>query len=381
MNKSKWKDAIFASALLVSACGLVIAAKLLGQADSPQSRAGAAKTAGEAFKNIQVLKNIPANQLFPTMQFIASSLDVRCDFCHVRGDFASDAKHPKLIARKMIQMEFAIDHANFGDRKEVTCYTCHRGSSHPVGVPVIGEVAMNSPPEGGMNGGMNPSAPSADEIVSKFTQALGDVTALEKINTRVEKGTVTALGRHFPITVYAQAPDARVSIMQTPRGESTTGFNGVVGWMTGGPGPPRMMTAEDLAAERLNAAFDLALDLKQLYPQLREARPEKIDGKTDYVVLGLKPGQAPVKLYFDSESGLLVRTETFSETALGANPTEVDYADYREVNGIKVPFRWTIARPGGSFTIQVNSIQQNIPIEKSKFAAPAVAARGAPPGN
>jgi photosynthetic reaction center cytochrome c subunit len=382
MYKTKWNGAIFGTAVLGSACGLVIAVKLLGQAGSPQTPAGAGKTAGQAFKNVQVLKNIPAHQLFPAMQFIASSLGVRCEFCHVRGDFSSDAKHAKLVARKMIEMEFSIDNANFGGRKVVTCYTCHRGSPHPVGVPVIGEAAINSGPEGGIHGGMDASTPSANEIVSKYIEALGGAKALQKISTRVEKGTLTFGGRHFPITVYAQAPDARVSIMQTPRGESTTGYNGTVGWMTGGPGPSRMMTGDDLAAARLNAEFDLALDLKQLYPSLREVRPEKVDGKTAYVLVGLKNGQPPVKLYFDQQSGLLVRTETFSETALGANPTDVDYAEYREVEGIKVPFQWTIARPGGSFTIQVSSIQQNVPIEKSKFAAPAAAGEGAPtPGN
>jgi photosynthetic reaction center cytochrome c subunit len=375
MHNTKWNGAILGTVVLGLLCGLMIAVKLPGQAGTPQRPAGAGKTAGQAFKNVQVLKSIPAHQLFPTMQFIASSLGVRCDFCHVRGDFSSDAKHPKLIARKMIEMEFSIDNANFGGRKVVTCYTCHRGSPRPVGVPAVGEAAMNSAPEGGMNA----STPSTDEIISNYIEALGGASALEKITTRVEKGTLTAFGgRHFPITLYAQAPDERVSIMQTPRGESITGYNGSEGWMTGGPGPPRMMTADDLAAARLNAEFDLALDLKQLYPHLREARPEQVNGKTAYVLLGLKRGQPPVKLYFDPESGLLVRMESFSETALGPNPTDVDYADYRQVDGIKVPFQWTIARPGGSFTIQVSSIQQNVPIEKSKFAAPAASPEGAP---
>ncbi|MGH9446494.1 MAG: photosynthetic reaction center cytochrome c subunit family protein, partial [Terriglobia bacterium] len=303
-------------------------------------------------------------------QFVASSLGVRCGFCHVEGDFSKDTKRTKLTARKMMRMEFAIDRANFGGRPEVTCFTCHRGSSHPVGVPVISAVAMSPAPGGGMARGMN-SGPSAGEILTKYADALGGPSAIQKISTRVEKGTVIFGGRQFPIEIYAQAPDERVSIMHSPRGESITGTNGATGWMTGMDGRLRVMTGDDLAAARLDAEFDLALDLKQLYPHLREGRPEKVDGNEATVLLGFTRGQPPVKLYFDQQSGLLLRMETYSETPLGPNPTQVNYADYREADGVKVPFQWTIARPGGSFTIKVNSIRQGVPIDQSKFAPPS----------
>jgi photosynthetic reaction center cytochrome c subunit len=338
----------------------------------PQMPNLAGKTAVEAFKNIQVLKNIPASQLFPTMQFIASSLGVRCDFCHVRNR-ALDTKRAKLTARKMIRMELAIDDANFGGHKVVTCATCHRGSPHPEGVPEIKQVAMNEMPA---HANATPQS-SADEIVAKYTEALGGAAALGKITSRIEKGTLTGFGgRQLPITIYSKSPDARVSVMAMPRGESVTAYNGSEGWMSGGPGPPHMMTGDDLDAARLNAQFNLALTLKQLYPTLHPGRPEKIDGKDVDVLYAFSHGHPPTKLDFDPQSGLLLRTETFSETALGPNPTEVSYANYREADGVRIPYEWTIARPGMSFTIQITSVEQNISIPPSRFAAPSVAANG-----
>lgn len=84
-------------------------------------------------KNLQVLpKDIPVPELIGKMRTIAASLGVRCSFCHVDGDFSSDQKDTKQIARKMLKMVDAINTNNFDGRAEVSCYTCHRGSTHPV---------------------------------------------------------------------------------------------------------------------------------------------------------------------------------------------------------------------------------------------------------
>src|SRR5258705_11357162 len=82
---------------------------------SPQT-----KTTEQAFKNIQVLKGLPADQLIPSMQFISASLGVECDYCHVQNAFDKDDKKPKPIARKMIQMMFSINKDNFEGHREVT---------------------------------------------------------------------------------------------------------------------------------------------------------------------------------------------------------------------------------------------------------------------
>jgi photosynthetic reaction center cytochrome c subunit len=335
-----------------------------------------AKKAPEQFKNIQVLKDVDAEQLVPTMQFIANSLGVECEKCHVQEKGADgnphlvpekDDKPGKLTARKMMQMTMDINKNSFNNRRQVTCNTCHRGAEQPVGIPEIPEVdtprEQPGPPPAGM--------PTADQILDKYTQALGGAGAIQKITSRVEKGNVIFGTNKTPIEVFAKAPGKRVSVNHGPNGDSFTAFDGTGGWLRGGNGPARDMSAGDSAISKVNSDFFLLTDAKQMFRQLRMGRPEKIGDKEMYVLLGGNQGQPPVKMYFDQETGLLVRVVQYLETALGRNPVEFDYSDYRVVNGIKVPFHWTVARPLGRFSIQIDEVQQNVPIDDSKFAKPA----------
>jgi hypothetical protein len=130
-----------------------------------------------------------------------------------------------------------------------------------------------------------------------------------------------------------------------------------------------MSTAEADAA-RLDADLQFALHLKETFQQFRVGRPEKIGEAQCVTVVAIRKDQPPVRLWFDETSGLLVRMVRFVETPLGRNPTQIDYADYRDVEGVKTPLRWTIARPNGRFTIQVTDVQQNVPVDDAKFAKP-----------
>ncbi len=94
------------------------------------------------------------------------------------------------------------------------------------------------------------------------------------------------------------------------------------------------------------------------------------------VVIGQRDGKTPLQLYFDVQSGLLVRLVRYGETPLGRMPTQIDYADYRDAGGVKIPFRWTLARPGGRFTIQVSEVKENVPVDDAKFARPAAPPEG-----
>src|SRR5215471_16833646 len=125
------KFAAIVSVLLVIFVGSAMNSNLRAQSTL------APKKAEEQFKNIQVLKGIPADQVFPTMQFIAASLGVECDFCHVQNAFEKDDKKPKQTARKMMEMMFAINKENFQGNREVTCYSCHRGSANPAAIPAV----------------------------------------------------------------------------------------------------------------------------------------------------------------------------------------------------------------------------------------------------
>ena len=348
----------------------------------PQSGA-APKKAEEQFKNIQVLKGIPADQVFPTMQFIAASLGVECEFCHVKNAFEKDDKKPKQTARKMMEMMFAINKDNFSGNREVTCYSCHRGSAHPMAIPaVMTEDAkqVSGEPHGAETAKpaeMSPDAskenegPTADQLIEKYVQALGGAAAVDKVTSRVMKGTIDFGGHSLPIDVYAKDPEKRISFTHMPDGDSVTAYNGEEGWL-GSPGhPAREMHGSDLDGAAMDADLHLATHLKKMFDQMQIRGKEAVGDRQAYVVSGKRAGKTPIQLYFDADSGLLLRVVRYGETALGWMPTQIDYSDYRESNGLKVPFRWTLARPNGRFTIQINEIQENVPVDDAKFTKPA----------
>jgi hypothetical protein len=221
-------------------------------------------------------------------------------------------------------------------------------------------------------GGTNPVVmPTPDQLLEKFVQALGGADALQKISSRVEKGTLTGFGgRQLPVEVLAKAPDKRLSVVHLPNGDSITAFDGRVGWLGNSGRPAREMSGGEIDGARFDADFYFPVHINRTFSQLRVERPEKVGDQETYLVLGANPGQPPVRMYFSQQSALLVRLVRYVETPLGRNPTQIDYADYRDVDSVKVPFRWTLARPGGRFTIQVEQLQQNVPIDDAKFAKP-----------
>jgi len=183
---------VFSTSALIVVCAFTLAAAKApstGTMRPPaQAAAGAPKKAEEQFKNIQVLKGIPADQLFPTMQFVTASLGVECDFCHVQNAFDKDDKKTKQTARKMMEMMFALNKENFEGHREVTCYSCHRGNPKPLAIPVVmteekASIAEPHPPEGAAEspGAKEPSGPTAAHLIDKYVQAAGGASAIEKI--------------------------------------------------------------------------------------------------------------------------------------------------------------------------------------------------------
>jgi outer membrane lipoprotein-sorting protein len=365
MNSDRCHKTFVTGALLLTAALAVLGAR----AQSP----AAPKLAEEQFKNIKVLKGVPADQIFPSMQFITASLGVECEYCHVRGDkgleFEKDDKKNKVTARKMMEMMFAINKDNFEGHREVTCYSCHRGAADPIATPLVATGDEKPEPAPAKPGDAKPVLPPADQLLDKYLSAVGGAAALQKVASRVEKGKIDANGHQLPIEVYAKAPDKRFSAMHLPNGDSITAFDGKQGWLSNA-GHPHPMSAAENDAARIDSDFYFPSHVKTLFQKFTVAPGEKIDGHDTYLVVGRNEGQPPMRLYFDQQSGLLVRLVRYAETALGRMPTQIDYADYRDADGVKIPYRWTLARPGNRFTIQIDEVKQNVPVDDAKFTAP-----------
>jgi hypothetical protein len=356
-----------------------LAGKLSAAMDRPSAGAGveilpgSSPPAAEAvFKNIQVLKGISSDQLIPAMRFITASLGVECSYCHVQDHFDKDDKKPKQIARDMMRMMFAIDKQSFAGNREVTCYSCHRGSPKPQAVPTVEnelqpkpQTAVPPPPQE-----LAVSMPTAGQLIDNYIRALGGVGAIEKITSREEHGTATLGGQAIRIEVFAQVPDKQAVIRHLPTGDSRTVFDGHAGWSTMPGRPLRDMHGADLDAARMDADLHFPLHIKQAFAELRVEYPERVGDQEAYVISCSRVGQPLTKLYFDKQSGLLERLIRFAESPLGLVPTQIDYEDYRIVDGVELPYRRTVAGPGESSIIQLEQIRQNVPIDDARFSNP-----------
>jgi len=327
-----------------------------------------AKTAGEAYKNIQVLKDAPAEQLVPAMQFISASLGVGCDHCHVQGAFEKDDKKGKQTARKMMQMTLAINQNNFDGHQEVTCYSCHRGGAKPISIPIISdEVTSLIPPP-------PPTAPadlpSGNNLVEKYIQALGGMDALKKVSSRVEKGKASSAGREYPVDILAKSPAKGLTVTHLPDGDLASAYSAQSGWQLAPGRPTRELTGTEIDGAKIDSSFYFPVHLTEILSEFETTGIEKIDAHSVFAVRGRQPNQLPIRLFFDQESGLLVRQIRYEPTPLGRIPVQTDFSDYRDTNGVKVPYQRITSRPGRRLVTKIDSVEQNIKLEDSKFEKP-----------
>ena len=381
-----------ASAMAMAAACLLGGTLARGQAaPAPQEKP---QMADDIFKNVQVLKGLTVDEFMGTMGFIAASLSMNCIDCHTTEAASDVTKYAvdtptKQTARKMILMVKAINAANFGGKQTVTCYSCHRSGNAPKSIPSLAEQYGTPPPEDPNEveivGDPRPGAPSADQIFDKYIQALGGAQQLAKLTSFVAKGTYEGFDtgdEKAPVEVYAKAPNQLSAIVHIAQGDSIRTYDGRTGWMTSTgtllPLPVLALATGNLEGAKMDAELSFPGQIKQTLTGWRAGFPPTfIDDKEVDVVQGTSALKSPVKLYFDKKSGLLVRLVRYTNTAIGTNPTEVDYSDYRDVAGVKMPFHYTVTWTDGRSTTDLSSIQANAPVDASKFAKPAAAPRKA----
>jgi photosynthetic reaction center cytochrome c subunit len=355
---------------------------------SGQQKPVMAPMAEDVFKNVQVLKGIPVDQFMGTMGFFSASLGLNCTDCHVDESGGNWAKYAddnalKRTARRMMLMVSSINATSFGGRQVVTCNTCHRGSRRPNVMPSLALLYGTPPPdEPGEPFGQAPGQPSAEQVLDKFVQALGGAQRLAGISSFVAKGFYRGFDDQdkSPVEIFANAPGQRTVVIHTLSGTSTTTYDGRAGWIaapeTEKPLPLVSMTGQELDGVKLEAELLFPSRIKQALAKWRVGAPVTIDDREALPVQGTTAGGATATLCFDSTSGLLVRLVRFSESPVGRIVTQVDYADYRDVAGVKMPFRWTVTWLDGRSTFELSEVQPNLPIDAATFARPAVASGG-----
>ena len=364
--------------------GAPVLAQNGGQPPAQQTPAPAQKElmAEDVYKNIQVLRGIPENQFLSTMGFFSASIGESCEFCHDDesswAGYAKDNEH-KQTARKMVLMMNAINKSYFGGNRKLTCYSCHRGTDFPKVTPNLTEqYSAPTVDEPDVITETDSGEPSADQILDKYLQALGGAQKLAAITSFVAKGTYQGYAEleKSPIEIAAKAPGQRVTIIHTSNGNWTTTYDGRTGWVAepGRPVPLLELTGQFLEAVKVDADLAFPARIKQSFTQWRVGYPTMVNDHEVEVLQGTSSGDFPVKLYFDKESGLLLRQMRYTNSPVGLNPTQIDYTDYRDVSGVKMPFRWMTTWTDGKASTELSEIKVNTPVADAQFAKPAPAA-------
>jgi hypothetical protein len=341
--------------------------------------------AEEVFKDVQVLKGIPVTRFMATMGFFSASLGADCTSCHVAESGGSWAKyadnHPrKQAARRMILMVNTINQTNFGGRQLVTCNTCHRGSFRPNVMPSLSLLYGTPLPEDpGGPFAQSPGQPPADQILDKYLFALGGAEVLAKLVSFAAKGTYVGFddADKSAVEIFARAPDQRTTIVHTLSGDNITVHDGRAAWIaapaTERPVPLVVLAGQELDAVRLEAGLMFPSRIKQALTNWRVGLPATIGDGEVHVVQGNTANGATATLCFDSETGLLVRLVWVIDSPVGRLPTQIDYGDYREVSGVKMPFTWKVTWLDGRSTFALSEVQPNVPIDAARFVKPASA--------
>ena len=379
------------------------------------------KTAEQFYKKIEVLKGIPAEQVHPAMEYITTALGVGCGYCHVIGHFDSDDKSEKHVARSMIQMTMALDATIFDGKRELTCYTCHRGLPKAEATLLLpGDVAprtrsareifptlalsnftsidttmspskapptvVTGPPAPKPAAAPAPALPSVEDVFSKYEQALGGNAAVGKVTSLSFNGTVDMLippppgppgGPPPPPPVmgtvpaehYIKANKGVLSVTFPGRPPTAMGFDGTIGWHNT---PIREDTGDELRmVVELGEKFP-GLAFRDGHTNVQVDAMEKIGDRDTYRVVGTrKDGFAVLdRLNFDAQTGLLVRVYSTMQSVVGSFPEDTFYEDYRDVSGVKVPYTERVVSAEGNRTYKWTQVNANAVVEDAKFTKP-----------
>jgi hypothetical protein len=292
-----------------------------------------------------------------------------------------------------------INKDNFGGRQMVTCWSCHRNRDRPLVTPVM-ETIYGMPDLAQDDVVVQvPGSSSPESILDKFIQASGGAQRLAGLTSLVAKGTSVGfggLGGGGDVEIVAKAPDKRATIIlfkkETARGDQIRTYDGRTGWVR----TPLNVVGEyqlnggDLDGARFDAQLSFPGQIKQALTNWKTGPPTAITdlpapdsqsslqkdltlGQTHRVnvLQGTGSRGLLVTLYFDRDTGLLLRELRYGNSPIGRVPTQIDYADYRDVSGMKLPFRITYAWLDGRDSIVLTDIKTNVPVDEAKFGRPA----------
>jgi photosynthetic reaction center cytochrome c subunit len=330
----------------------------------------AALSARAEQKNVQLLTNMSDLQLQRTMNMMRSSLGVHCDFCHVVDDkgnwqFEKDDKKEKKTAREMIAMVLRLNKEQFGGKVEVSCWTCHRGTTHPASVVTLPQAA---PPFPTVKPAPQHMPPLAD-VIKKYASSLGNLTRLQK--PRILIGTRESVdGRKAYIQVEESAGRVHITL-ETPNGKAEQVLNEKGGWSKDAQGvyefpPSGLENFREIARS-------LELPMPSSIPaDARVTGIEPIENHIAVVVAYNTDAKTQVKLYFDNTTGALNRRVVLKTTPIGVIPQQTDFEEWRDLGDARFPYKikTSLVDPWVGSSRHYTEVRLDADIDESVFAKP-----------
>jgi len=283
-------------------------------------------------------------------------------------------------ARQMVTMVRALNKDYFSGQRLVTCYTCHRDTPGPPDtVPSLAlQYAEPVDIEPVTISRQAPDQPLPDKILDDYIQAIGGQQAVSALTSYVAKGTYQGFDTErgvMPTELYTQAPGKRALVVHDLLSDLVTVTDGHHAWVASvtKPLPLLPLSEGDLDGAKDDAIIALPSQIKSSFTKWRTGNEFTVNGNDVYVVQGTSSGNQAVKFYFDEKTHLLVRMVRFNPTTIGTVPIQTDYSDYRDVAGVKLPFKTVITWTNGQSTLLLNDVQPNASIEAAQFDKPAPA--------
>jgi hypothetical protein len=323
-----------------------------------------ALTARAEQKNVKLLTGLTDLELQRTMNMMRASLGTHCDHCHVvekEWDFASDEKPQKKRASEMIRMVMDMNRTQFGGRAVISCYTCHRGSKRPVNLVPLPQ----TPPPFPTPVAEEPQLPATKDVIAKYAAALGDVN---RLRTRILAGEITKGETMLPIEIREKGAKVR-QVVHMPNGNLEQFFDGTSYWRRDAQGVAPMPPPGQENFRALTEAFALPLPA-DIGEDSSTIRKEKIGERETWVVQRGTPHEVYRRFFFDTESGLLLRSVIYTPRSIGTIPQQTDFEDYRDVGGTRYPFRVRVSMvdPWSGAMRQYKSVELGAAMDDAVFA-------------
>jgi hypothetical protein len=361
--------------------GLVMLGSAVGQSPAP-----ARKISAEYYKNVttSTLKGLTPSDFLGAMGVMTAALGYDCSNCHPGAgtdafDWATDSNPKKKMARTMIEMVAAINKQSFGGTARVTCFTCHHGLDEPtqsIQLDKLYGAPLDEKPDVVQTG---TGVPNATKVLDQYIEAMGGATKLAAVKTFVATGKsqgYSGLGGSAAFQIYAQAPNRRGMWINFPehpeRGQGAWTFDGMSGWIS----QPRAymplyeLDGNDKAGAKLDSVLAFPGEIKSALSNWRIGQEEDLHDRAVYVLQGTAPGGLLGTFYFDKETHLLLRYVRQTPSPVGRISIQQDFDDYRDVNGVKFPFKYSFLWLDGRFTATISDVKLNVPVDAAKFGKP-----------